>query len=127
MPRRLVHRINDDVDLTNAALVEPMAVVWRALTRIPIRRGLTVAVVGDGTVVEITPDELVNNDLGVRGSFSFAHSPWAQVVEMVNEGSLDGSFLVTHRFSIDQSLNAPDALRGVAEPAGPRGKVAVTL
>lgn len=210
VPRRLVHRIDDDVDLANAALVEPMAVVWRALTRIPIRSGLTVAVVGDGTVallathlvrlfapsrvvvvgrrraqrdlalvagaddfvtelpserfglvveaagngeavtaaftlagrgamvillglsphgtvVEIAPDDLVNNDLIVQGSFSYTHSAWAQVVEMVNEGSLNGSFLVTHQFSLDRALDALNTLRGVAESAGPRGKVAITL
>jgi threonine dehydrogenase-like Zn-dependent dehydrogenase len=50
VPTSLIHRLNDDVDLDDAVLVEPMAVVWRALTRIPLRSGLSVAIVGDGTI-----------------------------------------------------------------------------
>lgn len=50
VPKSLVHRLSDDVDLDDAVLVEPMAVVWRALTRIALRPGLRVAVVGDGTI-----------------------------------------------------------------------------
>jgi len=50
VPSSLVHRLNDDVDLDDAVLVEPMSVVWRALTRIPLRSGLSVAIVGDGTI-----------------------------------------------------------------------------
>jgi L-iditol 2-dehydrogenase len=50
VPSVLVHRLDDDVDLDDAVLVEPMAVVWRALTRIPLRSGLSVAIVGDGTI-----------------------------------------------------------------------------
>jgi threonine dehydrogenase-like Zn-dependent dehydrogenase len=50
VPSSLVHRLNDDVDLRDAVLVEPMSVVWRALTRIPLRAGLRVAIVGDGTI-----------------------------------------------------------------------------
>lgn len=50
VPPASVHRLSDDVDLADAALVEPMAVVWRALTRIALRPGLRVAVVGDGTI-----------------------------------------------------------------------------
>jgi threonine dehydrogenase-like Zn-dependent dehydrogenase len=50
VPTSLIHRLNDDVDLDDAVLVEPMSVVWRALTRIPLRSGLAVAIVGDGTI-----------------------------------------------------------------------------
>ncbi len=49
-PRSLVHPIDDAVALDDAVLVEPMAVVWRALTRLPLRNGLSVAVIGDGTI-----------------------------------------------------------------------------
>jgi 2-desacetyl-2-hydroxyethyl bacteriochlorophyllide A dehydrogenase len=50
VPSSLAHRLSDDVNLDDAVLVEPMAVVWRALTRIALRPGLRVAVVGDGTI-----------------------------------------------------------------------------
>jgi threonine dehydrogenase-like Zn-dependent dehydrogenase len=49
-PTALVHRLSDGVAVDDAVLVEPMAVVWRALTRIPLRPGLDVAVIGDGTI-----------------------------------------------------------------------------
>ena len=41
-------------DADDAVLVEPMAVVWRALTRFELRENLKVVVVGDGTVALIT-------------------------------------------------------------------------
>lgn len=50
VPTKLVHRLDDGVDLDDAVLVEPMAVVWRALTRLPLRPQLRVAIVGDGTI-----------------------------------------------------------------------------
>jgi L-iditol 2-dehydrogenase len=50
VPSFLVHRLREDVDVADAVLVEPMAVVWRALTRVPLRAGLRVAIVGDGTI-----------------------------------------------------------------------------
>src|ERR1035441_8477495 len=50
VPVGLVHRLGEDVALDDAVLIEPMAVVWRALTRVPLRRGLRVAIVGDGTI-----------------------------------------------------------------------------
>ncbi len=49
-PRALIHAIDDDVAVEDAVLTEPMAVVWRALTRLPLRDGLRVAVIGDGTI-----------------------------------------------------------------------------
>jgi threonine dehydrogenase-like Zn-dependent dehydrogenase len=49
-PTRLVHRLDPAVDPADAVLIEPMAVVWRALTRLPVPAGRRVAVVGDGTV-----------------------------------------------------------------------------
>lgn len=50
VPSSLVHRLESSVSLEDAVLVEPMAVVWRALTRFPLRVGLRVAIVGDGTI-----------------------------------------------------------------------------
>jgi threonine dehydrogenase-like Zn-dependent dehydrogenase len=50
VPASLVHPLEPSVSLEDAVLVEPMAVVWRSLTRFPLRTGLRVAVVGDGTI-----------------------------------------------------------------------------
>ncbi|MGC2485890.1 MAG: alcohol dehydrogenase catalytic domain-containing protein [Acidimicrobiales bacterium] len=50
VPASLVHQLESSVALEDAVLVEPMAVVWRALTRFPLRAGLRVAIVGDGTI-----------------------------------------------------------------------------
>jgi threonine dehydrogenase-like Zn-dependent dehydrogenase len=54
VPATLVHRLGDDVDFNDAVMVEPMSVVWRALTRLPLRSNLRVAVVGDGTIALLT-------------------------------------------------------------------------
>ncbi len=210
VPANLVHRLAPSVELSDAVLVEPMAVVWRALTRLPLRDGLRVAVIGDGTiallaahmvrlfnpssvvvigrreaqaslarragadefttitpevrfdlvieaagngaastsaiaiadrgamvimlglaphgtVIELAPDDLVNNDLIIQGSFSYTRKSWAQVVERVNAGELRPSFLITHRFSLDRAFEAVHALRSGTDALEPRGKVVVTL
>jgi 2-desacetyl-2-hydroxyethyl bacteriochlorophyllide A dehydrogenase len=50
LPARLVHRLGETVSLVDAALVEPSAVVLRALEKAAPTDGARVAVVGDGTV-----------------------------------------------------------------------------
>jgi 2-desacetyl-2-hydroxyethyl bacteriochlorophyllide A dehydrogenase len=50
VPARVVHRLADDVSLTEAALTEPTAVVLTGLEKIRLRPGLRVLVVGDGTI-----------------------------------------------------------------------------
>jgi len=209
VPAHLVHRLADGVDLDDAVLVEPMAVVWRALSRLPLRKGLRVAVLGDGTIallaahlvqlfaptrttvvgrraeqaglalragadaftidaptetfdlvieaagnaaavasalehcarggmvillglpphgtkVSFAPDDLVNNDQIVQGSFSYTRRAFADVVARVNEGLLRPSFLITHRFTFDAADSAVAALRG-GTTSEPRGKVVVDL
>ena len=216
VPSFLVHRLGDDVDLNDAVLVEPMSVVWRALTRIPLRSGLSVAIVGDGTIallaahlvgqfspsqvtvigrraeqrelalragaqdflygapsnkfdlvieaagtaaavttaiglcarggmvvllglpphgttVEIAPDDLVNDDIIIQASFSYTRSAFADVVERLNAKDLRPSFLITHRYALDDVESAIATLRGStpAESVGversPRGKVVVEV
>lgn len=210
VPSRLVHRIDPAVAIDDAAFVEPMSVVWRALTRIPLRAGLNVAVVGDGTIallaallirrfnparvvviglreaqrplatmagadefltdvpeqcfdlvieaagtgpaalsalglaergamvvlmglpvhgttIAFSPEDFVNNDQILQGSFGYTRSAWAQVVEMVNDGQLKPSFLITHRFSLGESAEAIATLRGGVSEDEPRGKVVITV
>lgn len=210
VPARQVHRLEASVHADDAALIEPMAVVWRALTRFPLREGLDVVVVGDGTiallaahlvrqfkparvvvagrrlaqaslaraagadefhtvvpegrfdlvleaagtgasastalkladrgamvillglpphgtVVELAPDDLVNDDVVVQGSFGYTSASFADVVEQVNEGTLRPSFLITHRFTIDHATAAIAALRGDVAEDEPRGKVVLEI
>jgi threonine dehydrogenase-like Zn-dependent dehydrogenase len=210
VPSRLVHRIDPAVAIDDAVFIEPMSVVWRGLTRIPLRAGLSVAIVGDGTIallaahlirrmnpghvvvvglreaqrdlavragadefvteiserhfdvvieaagtgpavttaislaargamvillglpvhgttIEISPEDLVNNDQILHGSFGYTRSAWAQVVERVNAGELKPSLLITHRFSLDESEKAIAALRGGVGEHEPRGKVVITV
>lgn len=53
-PSGLVHAIADDVSFEAAALVEPAAVVYRALSRVALHPGARVLVVGDGTIGLLT-------------------------------------------------------------------------
>jgi 2-desacetyl-2-hydroxyethyl bacteriochlorophyllide A dehydrogenase len=209
VPEALVHHLDPSVSMLDAALVEPMAVVWRALTRTTIRPGATCLVIGDGTVgllavhlltrfapasitvmglragqhdlaieagadvfttqhidqkfdviieaaghidavatavnsvarggsitllglpahgseVAIAPDDFVNNDVTLQGSFSYTRTAWADVVKLLNSGELTPSFLVTHSFVIDDYEDALNALRHPSSDA-PRGKVMMLL
>ena len=209
VPAHLVHPLHHEVSALDAALVEPMAVVWRALTRARIDSGSRCLVIGDGTVallgalllqrfspasvtmlglrpaqaglahqagvtdfvteigdrrfdfvieaagqasaiatalscadrggvvvllglpahgttVDLFPDDVVNNDLIIQGSFSYTRESWAEVVSLVNERVIKPSFLVTHQFDLAQW---GDALATLADspPDAPRGKVVVVL
>jgi threonine dehydrogenase-like Zn-dependent dehydrogenase len=209
VPEQLVHTIADDVDLDDAVLIEPMAVVWRALIRMPLRMGQRAAIIGDGTVallaahlvqlfephrttvfgrrdeqrglalragadefttsvpaesfdlvieasgsiagvasaiescarggmvillglpphgemVEFSPDDLVNNDVIIQGSFGYTRSAFADVVARVNAHDLRPSFLITHRFDLVDAASAVVALRG-EDSKQPRGKVIIAV
>ena len=209
VPVGLVHALGADVAIDDAVLVEPMAVVWRALTRIALRPGLSVAIIGDGTIallaahlvrlfapasvsvfgrrpeqgelalhagaqtfsvsspvdtydlvieasgsidavatalasvnrgamvillgltphgthVDLAPDDLVNNDVIVQGSFSYTSEAFGDVVRRVNAGELRASFLITHRFALDETPDALSALRA-STPGEPRGKVTIAV
>lgn len=210
VPKRLVHRIEKTVHADDAVLVEPMAVVWRALTRLPLRENLDVVVVGDGTiallaahlirrfnparvvivgrriaqaqlavaagadefvtetpvgrfdlvieaagtgpsassaislaargamvillglpphgtVIDFAPDDVVNDDLVIQGSFGYTSQAFGEVVDQVNAGILRPSFLITHRYSLNDAGQAIAALRGEVAEMEPRGKVVVVV
>jgi threonine dehydrogenase-like Zn-dependent dehydrogenase len=80
-----------------------------------------------GSTIEIAPDEIVNSDLIVQGSFSYTRSAWADVVLRVNRGELRPSFLITHTFALENSLEAVKALAGQIGADEPRGKVTLAL
>lgn len=209
VPAHLVHRLHPEVSALDAALVEPMSVVWRALTRAQVSAGSRCLVIGDGTVallsalllqrfspadvtmlglrpaqaalahqagvsdfvtdvdgrrfdfvieaagqapaiatalasadrggvivllglpahgtaVDLYPDDVVNNDLIIQGSFSYTRQSWTELVGLLNDRLIHPSFLVTHQFALDQWREALAALAHA--PSGvPRGKVVITL
>jgi threonine dehydrogenase-like Zn-dependent dehydrogenase len=210
VPTRLIHRIEKSVNPDDAVLIEPMAVVWRALTRYALRNDLNVAVVGDGTIallathlvrrfnpsrvavigrrgaqeslakaagadrfvtdtpddrfdlvieaagtgasasaavaladrgatvvllglpphgtrVDLAPDDLVNDDIVIQGSFSYTSRAFGDVVDEVNARNLTPSFLITHRYSLDEWSNAIRVLRGGVTDHEVRGKVVISL
>lgn len=92
------------------------------------RRGgqvLLLGICGHGKAVAMSPDEIVNNDLRIRGSFGYTAAAWAQVVALLNAGRLDLQALVTHRFPLDRYEDALAALSSPTESA--RGKVLLDL
>jgi L-iditol 2-dehydrogenase len=210
VPLRQVHRLEASVHADDAVLIEPMAVVWRALTRFTLRDQLDVVIVGDGTiallaahlvrqfnparvvvagrrsaqaslafaagadefvtdvpaskfdlvieaagtgasastalelagrgamvillglpphgtVIEVAPDDLVNDDVVVQGSFGYTSESFGDVVRQVNAGTLRPSFLITHRFALDNAASAISALRGEVAVNEPRGKVVLEI
>src|SRR5580700_657548 len=54
LPAQVVHVLGGSADLLEAALAEPAAVAWRAISRGRPRPGVRIAVVGDGTLALIT-------------------------------------------------------------------------
>jgi threonine dehydrogenase-like Zn-dependent dehydrogenase len=210
VPKRLAHRIDTTVNADDAVLIEPMSVVWRALTRLPLRDNLNVVIVGDGTIallaahlvrrfnparvvvagrraaqahlanaagadefvtdipvgrfdlvieaagtgpsassaiglaargamvillglpphgtlIDLAPDDLVNDDVVIQGSFGYTSKAFTEVVDQVNAGNLKPSFLISHRFSLDETEDAIRALRGNVAEDEPRGKVVVEV
>jgi 2-desacetyl-2-hydroxyethyl bacteriochlorophyllide A dehydrogenase len=92
------------------------------------RRGgqvLLLGICGHGKTIPLSPDDIVNNDLRIRGSFGYTADAWAQVVALLNAGRLDPRPLITHRFPLDQYEAALDAL--ATPTAAPRGKVLIDL
>jgi threonine dehydrogenase-like Zn-dependent dehydrogenase len=93
-------------------------------------RGAMVILLGlpaHGTTIDVAPDDVVNDDLIIQGSFGYTSQSFSEVVEHVNSGDLKPSFLITHRYAIDQTDAAITALRGEVADDQPRGKVVIAL
>ena len=91
------------------------------------RRGGTVVLLGlppHGATAAVPVDDVVNNDLIIRGSFGYTPAAFREVVTLLNAGLLELGFLVTHRFPLTEWRAALDTLRGEASP---RGKVMLTV
>ena len=91
------------------------------------RRGGVVLLLGLPSHGETTPvagDDMVNRDLTVHASFSYTSSAFGEVASLVGSGTFDPSFLVTHRFPLEEWQQALEVLRN---PVGRRGKVVLEL
>jgi threonine dehydrogenase-like Zn-dependent dehydrogenase len=87
------------------------------------RRGGTVLLLGlppHGQTVALAPDDVVNNDLAILGSFGYTSRAWRDVVTLLNSGQFRPGILVTHRFPLAEWPEAIASLRGAQSP---RGKV----
>ena len=69
--------------------------------------------------------DVVNNDLSIRGSFSYTAAAWAETVTLLNAGTLRPHPLITHRYRLDEHAEALDAL--AATGGGPRGKILLDM
>jgi 2-desacetyl-2-hydroxyethyl bacteriochlorophyllide A dehydrogenase len=97
------------------------ASVQTALTA--AERGGTVTLlgyVGQDAAVRMPVDDLINGDVTIVASFGYTSSVWRQVVDLLNAGTLDLGFLVTHRFALRDWASALDTVRA---SDGPRAKV----
>jgi len=103
------------------------AAVQVAVTR--VRRGGTVLLIGlppHGETVQLAPDDIVNNDLRIVGSFSYTPAAWRGVLALLNSGQLRPGMLITHRYPLGDWEQAIATLRG-GGAAGPRGKVLIEV
>lgn len=111
-------------DLVIEAAGQPQAA---AMALDAARRGGTVVLLGlppHGERVAIALDDVVNGDLAVHASFSYTSRAFAVVAALLDAGTLDPSFLVTHRFALEEWAEAVEALRN---PAKARGKVVLEI
>jgi threonine dehydrogenase-like Zn-dependent dehydrogenase len=63
----------------------------------------------------------------IQGSFSYTSRAFGDVVDEVNARNLTPSFLITHRYSLDEWSNAIRVLRGGVTDHEVRGKVVISL
>jgi threonine dehydrogenase-like Zn-dependent dehydrogenase len=72
----------------------------------------------------VAVDDLVNNDLTIKASFSYTSRTWRDVVTLLNVGRIQPGFLITHRFGLGEWQAALATLRGADSP---RGKVLLRI
>lgn len=87
---------------------------------------LLLGIAGHGNAAKLYVDDVVNNDLSIRGSFSYTASAWAETVRLLNAGSFEPSPLITHRYRLDDYQAAFDSLASTAGDH-PRGKILFDL
>lgn len=92
------------------------------------KRGARILLLGypeHGARLNLGVHDLINNDLTIHASFSYTRKSWKKIVDLLNTGALDLTFVVTHKYLLNQW---PQALETLKSSSGqPRGKVLLAL
>lgn len=98
------------------------AAATSAALRRPTRGGtvLLLGYPGRDVDVPLRVDDVVNGDVRIIGSFGYTSTAWREVVALLNAGTIDLGFLVTHRFHLADWSAAVETLRG---GGGTRAKI----
>ena len=92
------------------------------------KRGGKILLLGypeQGARLQLGVHDLINNDITLHASFSYTRRSWKSVVDQLNSGELDLTFIVTHRFPLEEWESALKILKTGTSEA--RGKVLLTL
>lgn len=92
------------------------------------KRGARVLLLGypeHGARLSLAVHDLINNDVTIHASFSYTRKSWKAIVDLLNSGDLDLTFVVTHRYQLEQWSEALETLRALTSQ--PRGKVLLAL
>ena len=92
------------------------------------KRGAQLLLLGypeHGARLSLAVHDLINNDVTIHASFSYTRKSWKAIVDLLNSGDLDLTFVVTHRYQLEQWLEALETLRALTSQ--PRGKVLLAL
>lgn len=85
---------------------------------------LLLGIAGHENTAAVPVDDVVNNDLTIRGSFSYTAKAWAETVRLLNVGTFRPMALITHRYDVGDYATAFAMLTG---GGGTRGKVLFDL
>jgi 2-desacetyl-2-hydroxyethyl bacteriochlorophyllide A dehydrogenase len=86
---------------------------------------LLLGISGHGHAARVLVDDVVNNDLTIRGSFSYTAAAWAETVRLLNAGTFRPHSVITHRFGIASAAAALDLL--AVSDGQPRGKILIEM
>jgi threonine dehydrogenase-like Zn-dependent dehydrogenase/GT2 family glycosyltransferase len=126
VPARAIHRIPDGLPLLNAALVEPTAVVLKALRKARRLSGARTAVVGAGPIGHIAAqalrrlgaDEVLVVDRDEERLRPFLGMAYSTATEL-SAGQLEGSETIV------EATGAPDVVDAIARNSDPGAQVIV--
>ena len=138
VPRRLVHRVPDDIDLLEAALTEPIAICFHALVEMAhINSPDTVAILGPGPVGLIS--SLVMKELGAKKvilagtnkdeavRLKAARSMPVDIIVNVQKEDLPGVVLrETRNLGADvviEASGAPEAIKAAVDISARKGSI----
>ena len=93
-----------DVVVETAGAVAAVELATRLVR--PGGRVVLLGIAGEGKQLELPSDRIVLGDMDVVGSFSYTTSAWADVLRLLETGTVDFARLVTHRFPVEAFADA---------------------